>query len=80
MNTIISLVCIKRFPVYLLEPLQNNLNNPEAYFELCQTSKMGCFAKTFKTVNYFHKTFPPTWVKYPCGLEATDLLCWNRKD
>ena len=29
----------------LLEPQQNNLSNPEAYSEPCQTSKMGCFAK-----------------------------------
>ena len=30
--------------VSLLEPKQNNLNNPEAYSEPCQTSKMEYFA------------------------------------
>ena len=31
--------------VSLLLPQQNTLSNPEAYSELCQTSKMVCFAK-----------------------------------
>ena len=31
--------------VFLSEPWQNNLSNPEAYSELCQTSQMECFAK-----------------------------------
>ena len=31
--------------VSLLEPLQNKLSNPEAYLELCQTSKMVCSEK-----------------------------------
>ena len=31
--------------VSLIEPRQSNLSNPEAYSELCQTSKMECFAK-----------------------------------
>ena len=44
-NTIISLAYIKRSRVSLLEQKQNNLSNPEAYSELCQTSKMKCFAK-----------------------------------
>ena len=36
MNTIISLVCIKRSHASLLEPQQNDLSNPEVY---------SCFAK-----------------------------------
>ena len=48
MNTIISLVYIKLFCVSFIEPQQNNLSNPEAYWEPCQTSKMECFAKIFK--------------------------------
>ena len=45
-NTIIiSLAYIKHSRVSLLEQKQNNLSNPEAYSELCQTSKMKCFAK-----------------------------------
>ena len=28
-----------------LQPWQNNLSNPEAYLEPCQTSKMDCFAE-----------------------------------
>ena len=44
-NTIISLICSKYSRVSLLEPGQNNLSNPEAYSEPCQTSKMDCFAK-----------------------------------
>ena len=35
----------QRFRVFLLEPQQNNLSNPEAYSEPCQTSKMEFFAK-----------------------------------
>ena len=31
--------------VSLLEPLQNNLSNPEAYSESCPASKMECSAK-----------------------------------
>ena len=34
--------------VSLLEPRQNNLNNPEALSEPCQTSKMECFPKIVK--------------------------------
>ena len=44
-NTIISLAYITRSLVSLLEPRQNNLSNPDAYSELCQTSKMEFFAK-----------------------------------
>ena len=44
-NTIISLAYIKRSCVSLLEQKQNNVSNLEAYSELCQTSKMKCFAK-----------------------------------
>ena len=44
-NAIISLAYIKRARVSLLEPQQNNLCNPEAYSELCKTSKLECFAK-----------------------------------
>ena len=43
-NTIIDLPHIKHSCVFLLEPLQNNFNNSEAYQELGQTSKMDCFA------------------------------------
>ena len=31
--------------VSLLKPQQNNLSDPEAYPEPCQTSKMDCFKK-----------------------------------
>ena len=44
-NTIISLIYNKYSLVSLLEPVQNNLSNPEVYSEPCQTSKMDCFAK-----------------------------------
>ena len=44
-NAIISLAYVERSPVFLLEPRQNNLCNPESYLELCQTSKMKCFTK-----------------------------------
>ena len=44
-NNIISLAYIKRSCVSLLAQKQNNLSNPEAYSQLCQTSKMKCFAK-----------------------------------
>ena len=33
--------------VSLFEPQQNNLSNPQAYLETCQTSKMGCFVEVF---------------------------------
>ena len=41
-KTIISLAYV---PVYSLHLQQNNLNNPDAYSESCQTCKMECFAK-----------------------------------
>ena len=44
-NTIISLVYIKRSCVSLLEPQQNNFSNSQAYPEPCQTTKMECFAR-----------------------------------
>ena len=44
-NTIISLIYSKYSCLSLLEPVQNNLSNPEVYSEPCQTSKMDCFAK-----------------------------------
>ena len=44
-NIIISLANIKCSRVSLIEPRQNNLSNPEAYSELCQTPKMEYFAK-----------------------------------
>ena len=43
-NNKISLAYIN-LPTYPLEPLQNNLSNPEAYSEPCQISKIECFAK-----------------------------------
>ena len=44
-NTILIMAYIKRSHVSLLEQWQNNLNNPEGYSELGQTSKIECFAK-----------------------------------
>ena len=43
-NTILIMAYIKRSHVSLLEQWQN-LNNPEGYLELGQTSKIECFAK-----------------------------------
>ena len=43
MNTIISLAYIK--------PRQNNLSDPEAYPEPCQTSKIDCFVKIVNGLN-----------------------------
>ena len=40
----ISLACIKHASVFLVEPQQNSLINPEAYSETCQISKMVRFA------------------------------------
>ena len=44
-NTIISLIYSKYSCLSLLEPVQNNLSNPEVYSEPCQISKMDCFVK-----------------------------------
>ena len=55
-NTIISLTYIRCPCISLLEPRQNNLSNPEAYSELCQPSKMKCFAKIVN-VSYVCHTF-----------------------
>ena len=52
---IISLAYIKHSYVSLLEPWQNNLRNPDAHSEPCQTYKMKCFAKPLKG-NIFRKT------------------------
>ena len=41
----ISLIYIKLSRVSLLESRQKNFGNQEAHSELCQTSKMECFAK-----------------------------------
>ena len=56
-NSIISLAYIKSLHAPLLEPWQNNLSNPEAYLEACQTSKI-VFCKNSqlqKAVNCFWK-------------------------
>ena len=48
----------QRSHVSRLEPLQNNLNNPEAYSEPCQTSEMEFFCENsqwLKAVNFFVK-------------------------
>ena len=37
--------------VTLLKPRQNNLSDPEAYSEPCQTSKMDCFVKIVISLN-----------------------------
>ena len=37
--------------VSLLKPRQNNLKDPEAYPEPCQTSKMDCFVKIVNDLN-----------------------------
>ena len=37
--------------VPFLKPWQNNLNDPEAYPEPCQTSKMDCFVKIVNGLN-----------------------------
>ena len=37
--------------VPLLKPWQNNLSDPEAYPEPCQTSKMDCFVKIVNGLN-----------------------------
>ena len=56
-NTIIILANIKRSRVFLLEPQQNNISNPEAYSKLCQTSKVFCEnSQRVKAVNVFPKT------------------------
>ena len=47
MNTIISLAYIN----LLLKLQQNNLSDPEAYPEPCQTSKMDCFVKIVNGLN-----------------------------
>ena len=47
-NTEICLTSIKCSRASLLKPQQNNLSNPEAYSELCQTSKMEWFRKIIK--------------------------------
>ena len=42
--------------VPFLKPWQNNLNDPEAYPEPCQTSKMDCFVKivnSLKLLTFF---------------------------
>ena len=44
-NNLISLAYIKHFSVSLCKPWQNNLSNPKAFSEPCQTSKVECFAK-----------------------------------
>ena len=35
----------------VLKPRQNNLSDPEAYSEPCQTSKMDCFVKIVNSLN-----------------------------
>ena len=45
MNTLISTAYIKHFHVLLLELWQNNFNDPEAYLEPGETSKLESFAK-----------------------------------
>ena len=37
--------------VSLLKPQQNNLSDPEAYPEPCQTSKMDCFLEIVNGLN-----------------------------
>ena len=44
-NAIISLAFIKFSKVFLLEPQQNNLSNPEVYLEPCHAPKMEHFVK-----------------------------------
>ena len=41
----LSMAYVKRSHVSLLELWQKNVNNPEAYSEPSQTSKMECFVK-----------------------------------
>ena len=66
-NTIISATYIKCSCVSLLEPWQNNLSNPEAYSEPCQTSKIGC------SVCYYD-------VMYVFQCESTLHSCLNVKE
>ena len=72
--------------ISLLEPAQNNLSNPEAYLEPCQTSKMDCFAKivnswkSLKVVNYFCKALhlrflTEFWIRL-CNLQ---FIVWENR-
>ena len=85
-NTVISLIYSKYSRVSLLEPGQNNLSNPEAYSEPCQTSKMDCFAKivngwkSLKAVNYSCKALnlrflTEFWIRL-CNLQ---FIVWENR-
>ena len=45
MNTIVSLAYIKQSQLSLWEPRQNDLRNPDVYWEPCQTPEIECFEK-----------------------------------
>ena len=62
MNIIINLAYIKYSHVFLLEPWQNNLGNPETSAEPCQAAKMDGLAKivnNWKLLTFIvkHSTF-----------------------
>ena len=78
MNTLISTAYIKHSHVLLLELWQNNFNDPEAYLEPGETSKLESFAKNSqqsKTVNHFciKHSILDVWQ----GYEYAPIICYS---